>query len=188
MKRYENGWIRMDDKAAKKAMGSKEPDHWLIDKIRDMNAKTVMDFGCGLGKNSFVMADLGMRVTMYDFPNIISIMKKSPSYKRLSDILIAEDRWMNVCMRQYDVILANFVFQHMPVAVADEYLDCMKQMTGRLLVHGRSHMDFEGGFTIDSLEKHFEIDDDYTPFSVIEDIKNKEDNKHFWAWMRPKGE
>lgn len=187
MKKYENGWVHMDKRTACEKMGGLDPDFWLIGKVQDYGAVNVMDFGCGLGRNSFEMADLGMYVTMYDFPNIISMMKQSPGYRRLSHMLSAEDRWMNACMKKYDVVLASLVFQHMPAEPAAEYLECMSGITDRLLVSGRSHMDFNGGLVIDVLGRYFDMDDRLMSQDDIANAMSREENKHFWAWMRPKG-
>lgn len=195
MRKYSNGW----DKAraleipgliegGAVCMEDLKPSKWLLDELKPH--KTILDFGCGPGRNTFELASRGHIVTAFDFPNMIQMLRDNPQFNtgKILNRIIPDFRWIQVGFNRYDAIFACLVFQHMPADVADEYMECMVEMTDNLLVYSRSYMDYEGGRVIDALTKRFKINKDMASMASVEKISNAMDcagEEHFLAWFKP---
>jgi len=143
----------------------------------------ILDFGCGMGRNTFELARLGHDVTVFDFPNMIQMLMADPRY---TTKIAVETDWLRLVSSRFDAILATLVIQHLPADVADEYLAAMAKMTGNLLVHSRAYLDYAGGEVIEAILKHFALDEDRNTKQQIEQALHCRGEEHFIAWFVPR--
>lgn len=124
-------------------------DIWLIPMIGD-NSKSlsVLDFGCGVGRNIFDFSQKfsNWRFYGYDNPNMID---KSYEYSKIkfnkmvsdySNLELISD-WDRLKNMKFDCIYATIVFQHIHEKDLNIYLQDIKQMTNKLIVSGRRFND-----------------------------------------------
>lgn len=118
----------------------------------------ILDFGCGIGRNSFELSinNPNWEIVGYDNENMI---ERSNEYKLLkySNMpflnLSFETNWDMLKLQHFDCIFANLVFQHIDEVVLRKYLVDIKSMSNKLLVHGRLRNDDNSKSTWEILEK-----------------------------------
>lgn len=99
------------------------------DIIENVGAKTVLDFGCGIGQNAILLARQGVKVTLADLDSytLNFAIERFKKHKLSCDIwTVDKDKHPT---KKYDVILAFDVFEHMTIEdmeVAIEQLISMK--------------------------------------------------------------
>jgi len=99
---------------------------------------TVLDFGCGVGRNFPFLKRVATRVEGYDL---------APMIKRCRELapLPADDLsddWQQVRTRRYDLVFASLVLQHIEPAALREYLEDFARMAPAVYLHTRSENDF----------------------------------------------
>lgn len=114
------------------------------------NELSVLDFGCGVGRNTFGMADYSekWKVMGYDSEGMVS---KTPAvaeavYKKpMGDFknLSFESDWSKVCENKFDCILCCLVLQHIHPHFIEVYINDFKRISKNLIVQGRRLNDFE---------------------------------------------
>lgn len=188
MRAYSNGWWTANPQNAPgliitgaKTVGDLKPDINIIDALRPYSK--ILDFGCGIGRNTFALNADGHAVTAFDFPNMIQMMMSDPRY---ATRITVETDWHRLVEVKFDAILASLVLQHLPADVADEYLAAMAKMTGHLLVHSRAYMDYGGGQVIDAVSKHFSLDAMENTREQEDQAKSAQGEAHFTAWFCPR--
>jgi len=77
---------------------------------------SVLDFGCGLGRNFPYLTTVAARVDGFDLPPMIARCRLSAPESRVN----LSDDWQDLSCRRYDLIFASLVLQHLdsePLAV-----------------------------------------------------------------------
>ena len=80
--------------------------------------RTVLDFGCGLGRNFPFLKALGARITGFDLPPMIQRCRELAPVQ--ADELASE--WGSVRARNFDLIFATLVLQHVEPDSSRAYL------------------------------------------------------------------
>lgn len=102
---------------------------------------SILDFGCGIGRNFSAFEDFYLTVSGYDLPNMIDLCKTLHKV----DLF---DNWDEVSTRSYDLIFCCIVLQHIPMGNLMRYLRDFYHMTDKLLVYGRVTNDYFKDTTI----------------------------------------
>ena len=160
MKNTFNGWLEVDKldinetvdliltgRTAAQAI----PDQWIFPYIggkdEDLN---VLDFGCGVGRNTFGMKEYApmWSITGYDNENMLNKIQEfhcihyynKPIYK---DITFSPE-WNNLKSCRFNTIFCCLVLQHIYKNTLQSYIKDFKNMTNKLIVFGRRFND-DGG-------------------------------------------
>ena len=142
------------------------------DVVAHLNKKgSILDFGCGAGRNIRFLKDHYDRVYGYDFPNMLKIVSR----ETLEDenVYLSSDLDY-ICSQQYDEILFSLVLQHIHPDELREILTRLQTRSSRFIIHSRTWVDFTFEPIMPILEEFFEI-------NVIEYKKdpNSELDDHF---------
>jgi len=105
---------------------------------------TVLDFGCGFGRNSFMLASRCGKLWAYDFPNMIKMLEEDFRFKNFNNI-ITSSNWEEVKKQQFDAIVCCISLQHLTKEDCIKYLSDFAEMTDNLYVNTRPHLDFKDG-------------------------------------------
>jgi len=123
-------------------------DEWLYKLCGNKeNSLSVLDFGCGIGRNSFGMAYYSDQWTITGYDNI-SMLEKATEYQiikyntpLLPINLTFNSMWNVLVNNKFDVIFCCLVLQHIYEEDLNQYLSDFKKMTKRLVVSGRRFND-----------------------------------------------
>lgn len=125
-----------------------KPDEWLYEWLGHYADKpiTILDFGCGMGRNTFGLATKFPNWNVYGYDSE-GMIEKSKAY---CDIhyngvkpanLTFESDWEKVKAIHFDVVICIIVLQHIFEADLANYAKDFKGMTDFLLVAGRRYND-----------------------------------------------
>jgi SAM-dependent methyltransferase len=148
----------------------------VIDNLR--HAGSILDFGCGAGRNLKYLIDQYEVVYGYDYPNMLKFI---PKELRDSNKLLLLDNLDKVLIRSYDEILCSLVLQHIHPDELHEILKELSLHSRRFIIHSRTWIDFTFEDILPILEKYFIVD-------TIEYQKdpNSDRNDHFIGVFLPK--
>lgn len=152
-----NGWDRVTELPLDSVMNmilinhtvaSANSDDWISSYIETYGSPTVLDFGCGIGRNSFALADRTpkMNVIAYDNPAMIQHAEKycqlkfKKSINEFSNLTLTSD-WNFVKSLKIDYTIAILVFQHIKELELIEYLKDIKKISKKLIISGRRFND-----------------------------------------------
>jgi SAM-dependent methyltransferase len=124
-------------------------DDWLLDYITTISQPTsVLDFGCGIGRNIFSFSDKKPDWKFYGYDNnnmiekaeefLLSKFNKNLNYYKNINLT---SNWDYLRSNRFDCIYATLVFQHIREVDLNQYLQDIKKMTNRLIVSGRRFND-----------------------------------------------
>lgn len=126
-----------------------KPDIWLLERMGNSNKSlSVLDFGCGIGRNIFQFSIKRPEWRFVGYDNI-SMIEKAKEYshkkfdKDFSEYLNLEftTDWEIIKNIKFDCIYATIVFQHIYEKDINLYVQDIKKMTNRLIVSGRRFND-----------------------------------------------
>ena len=100
---------------------------------------SVLDFGCGLGRNFPYLKSIAARVEGYDLPPMIERCRALASEK--VDDLSAD--WDNVRDRRYALVFASLVLQHIATEECRDYLSDFARMAPHVYLLTRTRTDFD---------------------------------------------
>lgn len=148
----------------------------VIDHLR--HAGSILDFGCGAGRNLKYLIDQYEVVYGYDYPNMLKFI---PEEIRNSNKLLLLDDIDKVLIRNYDEILFSLVLQHIHPDELHEILRELLLHSRRFIIHSRTWVDFTEEDIMPILEKYFKVD-------TIEYQKdpNSDSNDHFIGVFLPR--
>ena len=140
---------------------------WLVDLAG--SGKYILDFGCGVGRNSAALSKNFKKVFAYDLPNMINLV---PIKNKLSNIDYTSD-WEAVKSNKFDVVLASLVFQHIHDQELFEYLKDLSQITDKIILTSRTWIDDTNSNVLDIVQEFFNVE-----------VLGKVENDHFTAILR----
>ena len=100
--------------------------------------RTVLDFGCGLGRNFPFLKELGARITGFDLPPMIQRCRELAPVQ--ADELASE--WGSVRARNFDLIVATLVLQHVEPDSSRAYLADFARIAPAVYLLTRIDSDF----------------------------------------------
>lgn len=125
-----------------------KPDTWLYDWfINDANnSLTILDFGCGIGRNTFGLATHFPKWKIYGYDSEGMIGKSKEYYNihydgKMPDNLTFLTDWEKVKSIKFDKVICMLVLQHIYEADLANYAKDFKNMTKFMLVSGRRFND-----------------------------------------------
>lgn len=126
------------------------------------DAVTVLDFGCGLGRNTVGLAAYGNKwqVTGYDCAEMLARACEFYAKEMANDRITLEADWEKLQSKRFDAIYCALTLQQIKEDELSAYLADFARMTDRLVVFSRRLTD-EFKNVWEMVERHFEID--YAP-------------------------
>lgn len=143
--------------------------------VKPHNWQYVLDFGCGVGRNSKALSKSYAKVIAYDLPNMIKLV---PDENKASNIAYTSE-WEKIKGIPFDTVLASLVFQHIHDDELNQYLSEIN--TDKLVLHSRTWMDDTGTEVLTIVEKYFNIE-----HIEYQKDPNGNTNDHFLAVLRSK--
>ena len=119
---------------------------------------SVLDFGCGLGRNFSPLKEIFNHVDGYDLPPMIERLESDEPGMAASARYLSSD-WIAVKERRYDLVVATLVFQHIFERELISYLSGIATMSPYLWVETKSWND-------DRRKSNLEIINDTGLFTV----------------------
>lgn len=147
----------------------------LASGVQPHNWQYVLDFGCGVGRNTKALSQTYVKAIGYDLPNMISLV---PEENKGSNIAYTSD-WDKIKGIPFDTVLASLVFQHIHDDELDTYLRDMN--TDKLVLHSRTWMDDTNTEVLTIVEKYFNME-----HIEYQKDPNGNTNDHFLAVLRSK--
>lgn len=92
--------------------------------------RNILDFGCGIGRNTIALAKNFIEVVGYDLPNMIALI---PENNKFVNITYTSD-WKSLVNKKFDIIVAHRVFQAIPEKELRAFLKDMSEMTDKIIV------------------------------------------------------
>jgi SAM-dependent methyltransferase len=111
----------------------------------------VLDFGCGVGRNFPYLKSIATHVAGFDLPPMIERCRALATER--VDLLTAD--WNEISSRQFDLVFADLVLQHLETSVCREYLAAFAQAAPVTYVLTRLQSDF--GANVPALIKESEL-------------------------------
>jgi 2-polyprenyl-3-methyl-5-hydroxy-6-metoxy-1,4-benzoquinol methylase len=142
------------------------------------NGKKALDFGCGVGRNTFALSKNYNHVIGYDLPSMISLV---PEENKPDNVDYTSD-WDSLKDLRFDMVLASLVLQHIEDQELNNYLHDLALMTDNLVLHSRTWIDHSNNLVLPIVEKYFRIDQ----INYTKDPNNPADD-HFIGSFKKKG-
>ena len=149
------------------------------DVIKFLNKNgSILDFGCGAGRNIKYLKDYYESVYGYDFPNMLKFVSRETLEDENVYLSSDLDR---ICSKKYDEILFSLVLQHIHPDELKTILARLTSCSSRFIIHSRIWVDFTFEPIMPILEQYFNVD-------IIEYQKdpNSNENDHFIGVFIPK--
>lgn len=127
------------------------PDEWLFRYVGDSSSKlTVLDFGCGIGRNTFGMSTYAPKWSILGYDNDQMLSKVDEFFAlhympNQAKNVRFQSSWDVVRTMKFDVVFCCLVLQHIHEDALIKYIDDFKHITNRLIVSGRRVNDGAGG-------------------------------------------
>jgi SAM-dependent methyltransferase len=153
-----NGWFHVDAFDLEKVVDlvltngtseSIQSDDWLLSHIgNESNKLSILDFGCGIGRNIFNFSQQRPNWEFFGYDNI-NMISKAKEYVNIKFNKSAEsfenikffNDWDLLKVKKFDCVYATIVFQHIYEKDLNIYLQDIKKMTNKLIVSGRRFND-----------------------------------------------
>lgn len=119
------------------------------------HAGSILDFGCGAGRNLKYLKDHYSNVYGYDYPNMLKFVPRETS--EAENVYLLSDL-NSVYARNYDEILFSLVLQHIHPNELREILEELTLCSRRFIIHSRVWVDFTEEPILPILEEYFRID------------------------------
>ena len=101
--------------------------------------RTILDFGCGLGRNFPFLRELGAHVTGFDLPPMIERCRELAPVQ--ADELSSD--WASIQSRKFDLIFATLVLQHIEPETCRACFSDFARMAGAVYLLTRVDSDFD---------------------------------------------
>ena len=139
---------------------------------------SILDFGCGAGRNLKYLVSHYDKVYGYDYPNMLKFVPRETLANKNLYLLDSLDK---VLIRRYDEILCSLVLQHIHPTELRSLLEELVLHSSRFIIHSRIWVDF-------TFEPIAPILADYLNIESIEYQKdpNSDENDHFIGIFIPR--
>ena len=101
--------------------------------------ESVLDFGCGLGRNFHYLKTMAARVEGFDLPPMIDRCRALAN-ERVSRL---SSDWTDVRARRYDLVFASLVLQHIETEACRVFLADVAAMAPSFYLLTRTRSDFD---------------------------------------------
>lgn len=101
--------------------------------------ESVLDFGCGLGRNFPFLKSVARSVDGFDLPPMVERCRQ----QAIEDVGSLISDWSVVKTRRYDLVFASLVLQHIETELCRELLGDFAAMAPHLYLLTRARSDFE---------------------------------------------
>jgi SAM-dependent methyltransferase len=156
--------------------------------------ESVLDFGCGLGRNFPYLKTIAARVEGFDLPPMID---RCRALGRAQGVRLTSD-WADVLTRGYDLVFASLVLQHIETDECRAYLANFARIAPHVYLLTRARTDFdavmldlvaEAGFDCESPCRIVDHDPDTHQLRIIEDrmfdaARQSVDDVHYELLLR----
>ena len=150
--------VVMDKICTGKSAFEAQPDFCTFPILgRSDQPRHILDFGCGIGRNSFALAEYSKKWVICGYDNE-SMLSRTDEYRKLkydkeiSNVSFSAN-WDVIKKLDFGAVFACLVFQHIYEEPLVEYLKDIKKMAKLLVVHGRQFNDDNQKNTWKILEK-----------------------------------
>lgn len=154
----------------------------LSEKFYSPLRQSVLDFGCGLGRNFSILNSRYKTVDAFDLPNMLKMMPIDVK----TSVNLVSDEWNIIREKKYNCIHACLVLQHIDEKYLREYLNDFVKMSEFLIIASRSYLD-------DNYKNIFSILKEFYNVEVLSDVTEEkclnakvEEHLHFNALLRRK--
>ena len=141
------------------------------------NGNRILDFGCGVGRNTIALSNMYNSVFGFDLPSMIELI---PEENKSENITYSYD-WSTIRDLSFDCVLSSLVFQHIEDEELKNYLYDLSKMTDKMIMHSRTWIDHTETKVLDIVEKYFIAE--YIKYT--RDPNNPVDD-HFIAILKPR--
>ena len=143
------------------------------------HAGSILDFGCGAGRNLKYLINHYNVVYGYDYPNMLKFV---PRETKEAENLYLLSNTSSVYARNYDEVLFSLVLQHIHPNELREILEELSLCSRRFIIHSRIWVDFTEELILPIIEEYLRID-------MIEYMRdpNSDRDDHFVGVFVPKG-
>lgn len=156
-----------------------------IDAIDIVERGTVVDFGCGVGRNTFYLAEVCGTVLGFDFPNMLEMLRNRPAWKTHSNIKLFSV-WSELAQLDFDTVYCCISLQHLCTKDIQYYIGEFAKKAKNLYVHGRDFNDHDGDnvWKIIAESNLWQIDSTFGAKDTLEGLFNAVRYTHsFTKWM-----
>jgi 2-polyprenyl-3-methyl-5-hydroxy-6-metoxy-1,4-benzoquinol methylase len=135
-------------------------DSWLLPFIGPLDqSQKILDFGCGIGRNTFGLANTSPNWNVTGYDNEYMIGRKEEYYQLhytlpIPPNVVFSSNWEMIKIQKFDVIVCSLVLQHIYEDALAVYVQDFKTMTKKLLVVGRRYNDEHRHSTWDLLQEY----------------------------------
>ena len=144
---------------------------------------TVLDFACGVGRNTFYLAEICKQVYGFDFSNMLTMLKNRPAWKEHSNIEVFSD-WKDLDALNYDTVYCCIALQHLCTKDMLFYLEEFSKKAKSLYVHGRDFNDHDNEKVCDIVSTFWKIDTAFGPRKTLEELRAlPRDTHYFVKWV-----
>lgn len=158
----------------------------IVNAIDPNHRKRVLDFGAGVGRNAYPLAEICDEVWAFDFDNMINMLKNNPKFKDPNYNVKVSSNWAEVKLEKFSAIYAIIVLQHIKVEKVLDYLSDFTSMTDNLYVQSRSYSDDNHENMFELLSKYWQFDSSYLGYSSLDKCINAKNNEHYFIRLNPK--
>ncbi len=159
------------------------PNKVMISAIDKQHREKILDFGAGVGRNTYGLIDICNDVWAFDFPNMIDMLESNPIF--LDSCITTSSNWNEVRKDKFSAIFSIVVLQHIHKEVVRSYLKDFTYMTDNLYIQSRSYSDYERISMYDLITEHWEIDDTF-PFSKDKTCSLAKEQDHYFIRLHPR--
>ena len=144
---------------------------------------TVLDFACGVGRNTFYLAKICKQVYGFDFPNMINMLQGRSAWKEYSNIEVFSE-WKDLDSLSYDTVYCCIALQHLCTKDMLFYLEQFAKKAKSLYVHGRDFNDHDRDKVCDIVSKFWKIGTIFGPQTTLEELRAlPKDTHYFVKWV-----
>lgn len=144
---------------------------------------TILDFACGVGRNTIELSKRFKLIVAYDFENMINMLKSTKVYKKRNNIK-TYIHWEDVSKQSFDAIFCSICLQHVYTDDLLNYLKDFTKMSHNLYVFTRAYNDHNGDNIFMLLTKYWNVDNTYD--KGTEEIVAMRGEDHYLIKLVPK--